>query len=185
MKNTIACFGDSLVYGFPFGKEQSWLTRVHKLNTDIILLNYGECGATCDDIFANMKRNVLKAEVKHIMFLGGVNDVLQNRPIKFVMCDVEQAIMWAKGQGYIFALVLPWFTAETSLNTKIKELREKFCAQFSTTCQIFDLQPAIGFNVRELSFAYLDGVHPTIVTYDKIGKYASSLIEIWLKGGKA
>ena len=85
----------------------------------------------------------------------------------------------------LYVAISAWFTAETSLNTKIKELREKFCAQFSTTCQIFDLQPAIGFNVRELSFAYLDGVHPTIVTYDKIGKYASSLIEIWLKGGKA
>ncbi|MPL66999.1 hypothetical protein SDC9_12688 [bioreactor metagenome] len=185
MKNTIACFGDSLIYGFPFGKEQSWLTRVHKLNTDIILLNYGECGATCDDIFANMKRSALKPEVKHIMFLGGANDVLQNRPIKFVIGDVEQAIMWANGQGYIFALVLPWLTAEASLNRKIEELREKFCAQFSTACQIFDWQPAIGFNRMELSSAYLDGVHPTIGTYDKIGRYASPLIELWLEGEKA
>ena len=185
MKNTIACFGDSLVYGFPFGKEESWLTKINKLDSDITLLNYGECGATCDDIFTKMKGTALKTEVKYIMFLGGANDVLQNRPSKFVVSDVEQAIMWAACQGYIFALILPWLTAEASLNKKIEELRKKFSTQFSTDCQIFDWQPAIGFNFMELSSAYLDGIHPTIGTYDKIGKYASPLIELWLGGGKA
>jgi acyl-CoA thioesterase I len=185
MKNTIACFGDSLVFGFPFGKEQSWLAKIHNLDNDITLLNYGECGASCDDILANMKGTTLTPEVKYIMFLGGANDVLQNRPVKVIMSDVQKAIMWATDRGYLFALVLPWLTAEASLNIKIEELRGKFCAQFSPACQIFDLQPAIGFNVMELSSAYLDGVHPTTGTYDKIGEYAGSLIKLWLRGGKA
>jgi len=185
MEKTIACFGDSLIYGFPFGKTQSWLAKIHEMDSNITMLNYGEGGATCDDIFANIKRTTLVAEVKHIMFLGGTNDILQNRPVKVILSDVKKATMWATDQGYSFGLVLPWLTAESSLNIKIEELREKLCSQFSANCQIFDLQPALGFTVLELSSAYLDGIHPTTGTYDKIGKYANSLIEVWLRGGKA
>jgi len=184
MKKAIACFGDSLMYGFPFGKEQSWLTKVNEMNNNIIMLNYGECGASCDDIFANMKNTVLAKEVKHIMFLGGANDIIQNRPQNFTLMDINKAARWALEQHYNFGLVLLWFTAEPALNEKIGNLRAKICEQFNNSCQLFDLQPAIGFTASELTAAYLDGVHPTLGTYTRLAEYAEPLIEVWLNGGQ-
>ena len=31
---TVACFGDSLIYGFPFGPRISWLAEAEKLTGD-------------------------------------------------------------------------------------------------------------------------------------------------------
>ena len=32
---TVACFGDSLIYGFPFGPRISWLAEAEKLTGDM------------------------------------------------------------------------------------------------------------------------------------------------------
>lgn len=45
----IACYGDSLIYGFPFGIDYSWTAQVEK-NFPVKMLNYGVCGDCCDDI---------------------------------------------------------------------------------------------------------------------------------------
>ena len=34
---TVACFGDSLIYGFPFGSRISWLAEAEKLTGDKFL----------------------------------------------------------------------------------------------------------------------------------------------------
>lgn len=65
---TIACFGDSLIYGFPYGPASSWLVRVEELCPNLRLLNYGTCGATCDDINDNLFRTVLPQEVSCILW---------------------------------------------------------------------------------------------------------------------
>ncbi|HAT98720.1 MAG TPA: lysophospholipase, partial [Acidaminococcaceae bacterium] len=46
--NTIACFGDSLIEGFPFAQENSWVAQVEKV-TELRMLNHGVCGECCDD----------------------------------------------------------------------------------------------------------------------------------------
>ena len=49
----VACYGDSLVQGFPFGPRYSWTAQVENL-TQIKMLNYGVCGDCCDDIIYRM-----------------------------------------------------------------------------------------------------------------------------------
>ena len=50
----IACFGDSLIQGFPFGNRASWVAAV-EAQGQIKMLNYGLCGDCCDDIFERME----------------------------------------------------------------------------------------------------------------------------------
>jgi len=180
MKTYIACFGDSLIYGFPFGKAHSWLAKVNLLARGVMLLNYGECGMTCDSILEKMKYTVLPAKVQMIIFLGGTNDLLQNRPLKVILSDVEKALIWATDLHYDFGLVLPWLIAENNINEKVRELRTQLVSRFDTNCHIFDFQPAIGLTQQELTFNYWDGLHPKANTYEKIGEYAKPLIEKWL-----
>lgn len=64
----VACFGDSLIYGFPFGPRISWLAEAEKLTGDKFL-NYGVCGDCTDDILSRLKTMPLPAHIKHILFL--------------------------------------------------------------------------------------------------------------------
>ena len=77
----IACYGDSLVQGFPFGPRYSWTAQVEKL-TQIKMLNYGVCGDCCDDIIYRMRQYALPEYVQHVIFLGGANDILQGRRLE-------------------------------------------------------------------------------------------------------
>ena len=69
----VACYGDSLVQGFPFGPRYSWTAQVEKL-TQIKMLNYGVCGDCCDDIIYRMRQYALPEYVHYVIFLGGAND---------------------------------------------------------------------------------------------------------------
>ena len=59
----VACYGDSLVQGFPFGPRYSWTAQVEKL-TQIKMLNYGVCGDCCDDIIYRMRQYALPEYVE-------------------------------------------------------------------------------------------------------------------------
>ena len=37
---TVACFGDSLIFGFPYGPKESWIAEV-EAETGVTMLNYG------------------------------------------------------------------------------------------------------------------------------------------------
>lgn len=180
MKTCIACFGDSLIYGFPFGKEYSWVAKVNIIAKNANLLNYGECGASCDDIVEKMMQTILPPKVEMIMFLGGANDLLQNRPLKVIIKDIERVLKWTCDFHYTLGIILPWLIAENSINIKMLELRRQIIEQFGSRCRVFDFQPAIGLEQKELSGNYFDGLHPTAKTYEKIGEYAKPLIEKWL-----
>ena len=78
--NTIACFGDSLIEGFPFAPENSWIAQVKK-NTGIRILNHGICGECCDDIKDRLVWRPLPKEVNHVLFEGGMNDIIQGCPL--------------------------------------------------------------------------------------------------------
>ena len=104
---TVACFGDSLIYGFPFGPRISWLAEAEKLTGDKFL-NYGVCGDCTDDILSRLKTMPLPAHIKHILFLGGANDIIQMRPQKFILEDLDKTLaeaFAAEGPAFIDVLV--------------------------------------------------------------------------------
>ena len=91
-KGGVACFGDSLIQGFPFGPRYSW-TAAAEEGTDLRLINYGVCGDCCDDIFYRLRTALLPAHIRHIIFLGGANDLLQQRPQKGLLAGLWQPVL--------------------------------------------------------------------------------------------
>ena len=167
---TVACFGDSLIYGLPFGPRISWLAEAEKLTGDKFL-NYGVCGDCTDDILSRLKTMPLPAHIKHILFLGGANDIIQMRPQKFILEDLDKTL----------SIVLPLVTAESRLNEYILPLRDVISARFAERAWLLDLQPAVGLTAAERKKAYLDGVHPTAAVYRAMGTYAAPLLRNWLE----
>ncbi len=177
---TIACFGDSLIYGFPFGCHTSWLAKAEELTGDKFL-NYGVCGDCCDDILYRLRNVFLPAEINHILFWGGANDIIQRRPQKFIVADMLKTVDFCAEKNLKLGFVLPLLTAEQEINAYILPLRETMLRCFKEKLWLLNLQPAIGFTDKELAFAYLDGVHPTAATYEAMGVYAAPLLTEWLR----
>ncbi|MDO4204186.1 MAG: GDSL-type esterase/lipase family protein [Selenomonadaceae bacterium] len=173
----LACFGDSLVYGFPFSSDYSW-TAVLEKKYGIKIINEGVCGATTDDILDNMRYTPLPEGVKNVLFFGGANDVIQGCPVKATLDTIERVKRLAAEKGWKLCLVLPLLSGEYLANQKIHTLREELGKQSGVF--ILDLQPAVGIREDELRKAYIDGWHPKAGVYEKMGEYAGPILTEWL-----
>lgn len=176
----IACFGDSLIQGFPFGNRASWTAAV-EAQGQIKMLNYGLCGDCCDDILERMEYTMLPDHIKHIIFLGGANDVLQRRPLKVILHDIDRMTKWCDDKGFRLAIVLPLISSDELLNRRLWDLRQQIEVKFKDRAYLLDLQPAIGLDESSRKKAYLDGVHPTAATYRAMGEYAAPMLLQWLE----
>lgn len=179
----VACYGDSLVQGFPFGPRYSWTAQVEKL-TQIKMLNYGVCGDCCDDIIYRMRQYALPEYVHHVIFLGGANDILQGRRIEDISRDYKRVLEWCEEKQYSLCGVLPFISTEQALNRQLLNLRQEAEHICGGKAFLLDLQPAIGMDAGARFKAYVDGIHPKSQTYEAMGSYAAPLIWKWLKNEK-
>lgn len=177
----IACYGDSLVQGFPFGTRYSWTAQVEKASGQKIkMLNYGLCDNYCDDILYRMRQYALPEYVHHVLFLGGANDILQGRPLAAILEDYKRLVRWCEEKQYQLCIVLPLLSSEEALNRHLLNLRQAVEQLCAGKALLLDLQPAIGENNKTRSVAYLDGVHPKASTYTSMGDYAVEYLTNWL-----
>lgn len=173
----LACFGDSLVYGFPFSPDYSW-TAVPEKKYGLRIINEGVCGAVTDEILDNMRYTPLPEAVRHVLFFGGANDVIQGCPTKAILETVERVKKLAGERGWRLCLVLPLLSGEPAANGKLTALREEMSRRGGAF--ILDLQPAIGFDEASLGEAYLDGWHPKAKVYERMGEHAAPLLSKWI-----
>lgn len=176
----IACFGDSLIEGFPFGSDYSWIRQLES-SGEITAYNYGLCGDCTDDIFDRMRYRPLPEQVKHILYLGGANDIIQGVPERFTVANVAKVVNWCEEKGYKLCLVLPFVSGDEVLNRKLLNLRQEYEHHFKDKAFILDLQPAIGTTAALRKKAYLDTVHPTLATYKAMGEYSLPILLQWVK----
>ena len=176
----IACYGDSLVQGFPFGPRYSWTAQVEGL-TQIKMLNFGECGDCCDDIIYRMRQYALPEYVRHVLFLGGANDVLQGRRLESISSDYLRLLAWCAEKQYRLCIVLPFISTEQALNRQLLNLRQEIEHVCAGKALLLDLQPAIGLDAPARRAAYVDGLHPKAATYEAMGRFAAPLLSKWLE----
>lgn len=178
----IACYGDSLVQGFPYGPKYSWTAAVEKAGK-IKMLNYGLCGDCCDDILFRVRQYALPEYVKNILFLGGANDILQGRRQEDILEDYHRLLAWCAEKRYALCVALPLISSDEYFNRRLLQLRQDVELLCVGKAFLLDLQPAIGLDAGARKRAYLDGVHPLAATYEAMGAYAAPLLERWLERG--
>lgn len=178
---SIACFGDSLIQGFPFGNQASWVAVLDQ-NPELKIYNYGLCGDCTDDILDRIKYRYLEPDIKHLLFLGGANDILQGVPEKFTLDTIAKLVKWCEEKDYQLCLVLPLISSDTYLNRRLLNLKQELQQRYQDKLFLLDLQPAIGLEEATRRKAYIDGVHPTLATYKAMGEYALPQLLAWVKG---
>ena len=119
---TVACFGDSLIFGFPYGPKESWIAEV-EAETGVTMLNYGVCGDCCDDIVYRLKNMYLPEQVEAVLFWGGANDILNGRPQGFVIDDLKRAAEFCAAKNGRWLLCCRCFRL-----TMILTQGQSFCA---------------------------------------------------------
>ena len=178
----IACYGDSLVQGFPFGNRYSWTAAVEAASANKIkMLNYGLCGDCCDAILYRRRQYALPEYVQHVLFLGGANDILQGRRLEAILEDYKRLVSWCAEKHYKLCIVLPLLSSEEGLNRHLLNLRQAVEQLCGDQALLLDLQPAIGLDQKSRSQTYLDGVHPKATTYKLMGDYAVEYLLNWLQ----
>ncbi len=175
----IACYGDSLIEGFPYGQRYSWTAAVEKQGK-LKMLNYGICGECCDDIVYRVRMYALPEYVKHIVFLGGANDLLQGRRLDDVLYDYQRLVDWCAEKQYALCIVLPLISSNAWLNERLVPLRDAIVEKYTGRVLLLDLQPAIGLTDEERRLAYLDEVHPKSKTYETMGVLAAPILSQWV-----
>lgn len=178
--NYIACFGDSLIQGYPYSNQNSWIAEAEKY-ADVKMLNYGVCGECCDDILARLKMTKLPEHVRHILFLGGANDVIQGKPERYILEDIAKLVKWCEEKNYHLCIVLPLISAEPMLNVQLQAIGRALEEKYADKVYLMNLQPSVGMSSLERRLAYLDGVHPKATTYKSMGKHAAPLVMQWLE----
>ena len=71
----IVCLGDSLTYGYGTPRKDCWVS-VSAQRTGFELVNRGINGDTTGGMLARFREQVLAAQPRRVMLLGGANDIL-------------------------------------------------------------------------------------------------------------
>ena len=181
---TIACFGDSLIEGFPFSQENSWIARVEK-NTGIRMLNHGICGECCDDIKDRLIWRPFQKEITHVLFEGGMNDIIQGCPLAFSIDQMKAAKHFCDEQDVPFCLVMPWLCGAEEINPLIERMRKAMTETFDGVCYLLDFEPMLANAGRRMRWFIWDGVHPKAETYEALGDFAAPLLQNWISAQPA
>lgn len=201
----ITCYGDSLIQGFPFTEEHSWVAAAGRGSAGT-WENHGICGECCDDITERVLRQRWDGG-RLLLYEGGMNDIIQGVPLSFSLEQMERARRHAAAAGAAAVFVLPWYCAAAELNPLVRRLRAAMRERFPRGTVLGGAAPAKGAEAADLETGrtaeppvwFLDfepvfppggeaelaalrrkyfiwgGVHPTADTYELLGKYAGQV----------
>lgn len=190
----VACLGDSITAGSPLwdpddavrarigtpderSQWEHWAMRAHP---GLELRNHGVYGERTDQIAARLDAAIDGADA--LVVQGGINDVVQGRPIDEAAHDITQMIRAARASGVervVVADVLPWNNGDARAAADITRLNGLI---FALACGL-DL-PRLPFNAtladpdeptRMLASYTDDGDHPSIEGHRLLGERAFSL----------
>lgn len=94
----IACLGDSITFGFPYGPEFSWV-NLAALETGLTMLNFGLNGDTTSGMLSRMQKYVIPGNPDWVVITGGTNDAWLGCGLDEVKYNFERMIELAREHG--------------------------------------------------------------------------------------
>lgn len=91
MEKLTIFIGDSLTFSYGINKNKGWVYRLNK-EYNINLLNKGINGSTSTDMLSRFTVDVTENKPTSIFIMAGTNDLLSNRPLNFILDNIELMI---------------------------------------------------------------------------------------------
>ena len=166
--------GDSLTYGYPFGKNMSWVEYAAK-ELQVPILNQGINGNTLREMLRRVTIDVLDLKPEFCILLGGANDVYQG---------VSQGLMQSNFAKLAEQLVDSNIRPLVGLPPPVEDaVFEKELAKFRRWLKSYAKEnkfPTIDFyspfidskKKKPISSYFEDGVHPSSKGYQAMAKAA-------------
>ena len=118
----VVCLGDSITYGFPYGPEVSWVTRLSE-KVEGQFINKGINGNTTGDMLRRFERAVLAYQPTHLILMGGINDVVCGESLDRIKHNLKTMIDWALQENILVIIGLPTAVDMKSWENILKRLR--------------------------------------------------------------
>lgn len=169
-QTVIACLGDSLTWGFPYGTPYSWVNLVSQ-RTGLKMINLGLNGNTTEDMLHRFPFQVLPAKPTHVVLMGGTNDIIMQETFPRITLNLQNLVEMAQKHKIIPILGLPiplgWKEAEVRLERIRAWMRDLARTQ---NLKVIDFNRAFYQVNSEGEWIprwelMLDGSHPAIEGY--------------------
>ena len=175
----VIALGDSLTYGYPFGKNMSWVEYASK-ELKLPILNQGVNGNTFREMLRRLTIDVLDLKPELCIVLGGANDVYQGADLGLMQSNfskiVEQLL-----ENQIQPLVgLPPPVEDEVFEKNLAKFRRwlKSYAKENAFKTIDFYAPFIDAKKKKpIASCYEDGVHPSSKGYQGMAKAAVKVLQ--------
>lgn len=172
MKKAVA-LGDSITWGYPWGKEASWVSLLQEKFAHILWLNRGVNGDTFKGMVGRLKKDVLAENPDLCILTGGINDAFAGYSLpemeNFVVQILEE--LWEADIVPVLGIpvsVLPsWGCIEKKV-ARVQAMLDSLARQREVSI--------LDFRVLGPE-DYQDEVHPNRRGYEKMGKVAIHFFE--------
>lgn len=182
MKKGLMALGDSITYGYPFGQKFSWVNLLAQ-KLGIPIENLGTNGDSLRDIVKRLWTEVIDHSPSHVFILGGTHDVFQEFPLASMQnyfCEIIETLK----KNQIHPLVgLPPPVQEKEFEKKLKPFRQ-FLKKYAKEERLVlvDFYGAFFDASKRLRSIFLeDGVHPSVMGYQRMMEVALPILEKVLK----
>ena len=138
MSIVVACLGDSITAGSPLwdpdpavrkkierpDEQSQWAWWAMRMHGDLDLRNHGVYGERTDEIAKRFDAAAAGAEA--LVVQGGINDVVQGRPVEQAAANLAGMVHRARNAGLRVALadVLPWNNGDARAANDIARLND-------------------------------------------------------------
>ncbi len=179
----VIALGDSLTYGYPFGKNMSWVEYASK-ELKVPILNQGVNGNTLREMLRRLTVDVLDLKPEICVVLGGANDVYQGAAYELMQSNFKKIV-----ELLVESKIRPVVGLPPPLED---EVFEKNLAKFRRWLKSYSKEEefkTIDFYApfidpkkkKPMSSCYEDGVHPSSKGYQGMAKAAIKVLQAELK----
>jgi lysophospholipase L1-like esterase len=170
----IIAIGDSLTYGYPFGKVLSWVELTSR-ELQVPILNQGINGNNLKDLLRRLPIDVLDLNPEYCIITGGTNDVYQGVSVKLMESNFSKLIELLKVNKIRPVAGLPAPVQDGVYEKELAKFRRwlKKIAKEKSLPTIDFYSAFIDPKMKKIIPSYLeDGVHPTSKGYEAMSKAA-------------
>jgi lysophospholipase L1-like esterase len=170
----LIALGDSLTYGYPFGKAMSWVHYTEQA-LGVPILNQGVNGDTFREMLYRLNRDVLDLQPQWCIVSGGANDVYQGMDPKLMEANFKKILSRLKESKVRVVVGLPAPVEDAVYEKELAKFRRwlKKTAKDLSLKTIDFYAAFIDPKKKKLIPSYFeDGVHPSSKGYQAMAREA-------------
>ena len=104
MNNIFVLIGDSLTFGFGVSKKDSWAYKLSETLTNTKVINKGINGEITSSMLSRYHNDVISLNPSKVFIMGGTNDLLCGRSVKYIIDNIELMIKDSKDSKIIIGI---------------------------------------------------------------------------------